>query len=213
MKAKMDIHQEKMATIHSIWSELEETIKYQMKEVLSCVDKKTLGLCKELTEKIDKTQVDLQAIRTVIDTWTKSLLDTITDTREHLHEELGLIIQGEAQMMKTLIDTTWRGLKAKIPEVEAQVECGRGTGTGAGTVKPPTFDRTSWAAYWHQFKTIALHNCWTRLEKSTYFFTAFQGWATEVRSESRKKQPVKKPLRPWRNASGTSTWLLRVAFS
>jgi hypothetical protein len=39
-----------------------------------------------------------------VDMQTKSLLETITDTREHLHEQLGLTIQGEAQVTKTLID-------------------------------------------------------------------------------------------------------------
>jgi hypothetical protein len=42
--------------------------------------------------------VDLQAIRTSVDMRIKSLLETITDTREHLREKLGLMIQGKAQM-------------------------------------------------------------------------------------------------------------------
>jgi hypothetical protein len=59
MKAKMDIYQEKMeAAIHSIRSELEETIRYQVEDDLACVDQKTQGLCKELTE-IHETQVGL----------------------------------------------------------------------------------------------------------------------------------------------------------
>jgi hypothetical protein len=61
---------------------------------------------------MDKTQGDLQAIRTRIDTRTKSLLKTITDTREHLHEELGLMIKVETPMT-TLVDTTWQGFEAK----------------------------------------------------------------------------------------------------
>jgi hypothetical protein len=60
MKANMDIHQEKIkAAIHSILPKLEETIKHRVEDVLSCVDQKTQGLRKELTEKIDQTQVDL----------------------------------------------------------------------------------------------------------------------------------------------------------
>jgi hypothetical protein len=43
-------------------------------------------------------------------------------------------------MTKTLIDTMWRGLEAKMAEVEAQAKRGRGTGTGSGAVKPPKFD-------------------------------------------------------------------------
>jgi hypothetical protein len=31
-----------------------------------------------------------------------------------------------------------------------------------------------------QFKTVAEHNCWTRLKKSTYVITALQGHATDV---------------------------------
>jgi hypothetical protein len=131
MKAKMDIPQEKTeATIHSIRPKLEETIKHQVEDFLSCVEGKTQVLCKELTEKIDGTQVDLQAIRTSVDTRTKSLLEIITDKREHLHEELSLMVQGEAQMTKTLKDTTWRGLMAKVAEVEARAKCKRETGTG-----------------------------------------------------------------------------------
>jgi hypothetical protein len=52
----MDIHQEKMkAAIHSIRSELDETIKYRVEEVLSYVNQKTQCLHKVLTEKIGET--------------------------------------------------------------------------------------------------------------------------------------------------------------
>jgi hypothetical protein len=37
------------------------------------------GLCKEVTEQIDKTQVDLQAIRISVLAWKKNLPETITD--------------------------------------------------------------------------------------------------------------------------------------
>jgi RNase adaptor protein for sRNA GlmZ degradation len=74
-----------------------ETIKHRVEDVLSCADQKTQDLLKQMVEKINESQVDLQAIRTSVDTREKSLFETITDTREHLHEELGLTIQGEAQ--------------------------------------------------------------------------------------------------------------------
>jgi uncharacterized membrane-anchored protein YjiN (DUF445 family) len=77
----MDVHQERMeAAIDSIWSELEEIIRYQVEDVLSCVDQKMQGLCKELTQKIDETHVDLQANRTSVNTRTKSLSETISET-------------------------------------------------------------------------------------------------------------------------------------
>jgi DNA anti-recombination protein RmuC len=110
----MDIHLEKMeAAIHSIGADLEETIKHRVADILSYVAQKTQGLCKELTEMIDEAQVDLQAIRTSVDMPKKSLLETIRDTREHLHEELGLMIQSETQMTKTLTDIMRRGLEAR----------------------------------------------------------------------------------------------------
>jgi hypothetical protein len=50
----LDIQQEMMeVTIHSICSEFEETIKYQMKDALSCRSKDA-GLRKELIEKTNK---------------------------------------------------------------------------------------------------------------------------------------------------------------
>jgi hypothetical protein len=78
MKATIDIHQEMETAIHSIRSKLKETIKHRTEDVLSCVDQKTQGPRKQLTEKIDETQVDLQAIRTSVDMRTKSLQETIT---------------------------------------------------------------------------------------------------------------------------------------
>jgi F0F1-type ATP synthase membrane subunit b/b' len=74
MNAEVDIHQEKIeAVIQSILSKLEENIKHRMEDNLSYVDQKMQGLCKGLTKKIDETQVDLQAIKTFLDTWMKSL--------------------------------------------------------------------------------------------------------------------------------------------
>jgi hypothetical protein len=67
MKAKMDVHEEKMeAAIHFTWVEL-EIVKYRVEDILSCVHQKTQGLHKENT---DKTQVGLQAVK-----------GDITDTR------------------------------------------------------------------------------------------------------------------------------------
>jgi hypothetical protein len=68
---------------------------------------------------------------------TKSILEIIRDTREHLHEEPVLMIQGEAQMTKTLTDVTRRGPEARIADDEARAKRGRGTGTGVGMAKPP----------------------------------------------------------------------------
>jgi hypothetical protein len=56
MKDMMDIYQEKMETaIRFIWSKLEKMIKYRVEDVLLCVNQKTQGLHKELTEMFDET--------------------------------------------------------------------------------------------------------------------------------------------------------------
>jgi hypothetical protein len=63
---RVDIHQARIArsrrnesqdghTVHSIRSELKETVKHWVEDVLSCVDQKLQRLRKELTEKIDNT--------------------------------------------------------------------------------------------------------------------------------------------------------------
>jgi hypothetical protein len=45
--------------IHSIRSEIMETIKYRVEDVLSCAFQKTQGFLKQMTVKINETQVDL----------------------------------------------------------------------------------------------------------------------------------------------------------
>jgi actin-like ATPase involved in cell morphogenesis len=83
MKAKMDIHREKMeVAVCSIWSELEGAINHRVENILLSVEQKLQGLCKELTGKIEETQVDLQAVNTSIDTWTRSLKGDITDVKD-----------------------------------------------------------------------------------------------------------------------------------
>jgi hypothetical protein len=114
MKAKMDILQVRMkATVHSVQSKFEETVKHRVEDILSGVVQMTQGLQMKLNEKINETQVDLQAVKAPIDMWTWSLNNEIMDkkkdfhkaianTRNDLHEELGLMIHGKAQMTKTL---------------------------------------------------------------------------------------------------------------
>jgi hypothetical protein len=136
MKVKMDIHQEKMeATIHSIRSNLEETTKHWVEDVLSCV------LCKELTEKIDETQVNLLAVKTSLDTRTKSLQETLADTKIDLHEEAWTMkaeIRINQERMEAKIEATRCKFQTQLKEVEAGAERERGIGTSA--VKLPKMD-------------------------------------------------------------------------
>jgi pyrimidine operon attenuation protein/uracil phosphoribosyltransferase len=106
MKAKVGICQEKMeATIHSIWSELEERIKHWVEDVLLCINQKMQYLCKELTNMIEEIQVDLQAAETSLDSQTKSLQETPEDMKNDLHEE--------AQTMKHEIRINQERMKVK----------------------------------------------------------------------------------------------------
>jgi hypothetical protein len=104
-----------------------------------------------VTKKIHETQVYIEAKRMSIGTRTQSFLGTITDTREHLHEEL----QVNTQTTKALIEATQHKFQTQLKEVEAWAEHGTGTGTSAIAAKPPNFDgTTSWAVFWCCFKIV-----------------------------------------------------------
>jgi hypothetical protein len=124
-------------------SELEETIKNWVEDVLSSVNKRTQNLCEELNVKIEEMQLGLQAV----------MMSLIADTMKDIHEDLDLRIQGtqvEIETMKTLVETMWHGLKTRQGEVKAQAWCGScsRTGTNVGIVQPPKFNRlTSWAMF------------------------------------------------------------------
>lgn len=55
--------EETKAAINSVHNELEETVKHLVEDFLAYVGQRTQGLLKELIEKIDETQVDLQAVK------------------------------------------------------------------------------------------------------------------------------------------------------
>jgi hypothetical protein len=96
MKVTVSGIQEKMeAAINSIQSELEETIKQWVEDVLVSVDQGTWSLCEELIEKIEQTQSSLQAV-------------TIS---------LNHRVQVETQRIKILAETVQHGLEARIAEV------------------------------------------------------------------------------------------------
>jgi hypothetical protein len=54
--------------------------------VLSYIDKKKQDVRKELTEKSNEIQMDLQATRMYTDKQVKNILEAIADTNEGLHE-------------------------------------------------------------------------------------------------------------------------------
>lgn len=92
---------------------------------------------KAMQEKIDETQLDLQEVKTSLDMRTKSLQESLVDTRKDLHEELGLMFQVEAKTTKTLTGTTRREFQSQLQKVEVRAEGGRGTGACASAAQPP----------------------------------------------------------------------------
>jgi hypothetical protein len=83
----MMVREEKTeAAIHSIPSELVQTIKHRVEQVRACVDQRKQGLRKDLTKKTDETQVDLQLVLMSIYSCTGSFKDDITDTKNDCHE-------------------------------------------------------------------------------------------------------------------------------
>jgi hypothetical protein len=48
--------------------------------------------------------VDLQVVKTSLDTLTNSLQETLASQRKDIHEELGLIFKVEVQSAKALIE-------------------------------------------------------------------------------------------------------------
>jgi hypothetical protein len=197
MKAKIDIHQEKMETAkHYIGS---ETIKRKVEDFLSCIEHMTHCLRKEMTEKTDETQVNLRAEKESLDTRTKILQETLTDTKNDFHEEARKMkaeIRINQERMEVNIEVTRRNFQTQLKDAEAGTERGIATRNAAGSVRPPKFDGTrAWAVFRRQFETVEEYNCGTRQEKS----------------ESRKARPMKKPLRPWRTVSETSTLPPRIA--
>jgi 2-hydroxy-3-keto-5-methylthiopentenyl-1-phosphate phosphatase len=77
------------AAVNSIWSDLEDTPKHQVEDVLALVDKRTQDLHEELNKKIDELQVDLQVVKTSLEMWMRSLLEKIAD-KERPHRRVPL---------------------------------------------------------------------------------------------------------------------------
>lgn len=55
--------EETKAMINSVWTELEETMKHLVEDILAYVGQRIQGHRKELIEKIDEMQVDLEAVK------------------------------------------------------------------------------------------------------------------------------------------------------
>jgi flagellar hook-basal body complex protein FliE len=83
--AKMDANQSEMrSTICAFRSELEETIQQETKDSLSYVDQKTQNLCSELTEAIEKAQIELQTAEVFLDKRTRDVEEKIASIKEDI---------------------------------------------------------------------------------------------------------------------------------
>lgn len=89
--------------VNSIRTELKESIKHRVEDVLTSIDQQTQGLRKELSARIGETQLEL---RMSLDTGTKYLHEEVAGTRKDLHEELGLMVQVKMQATKALVEAT-----------------------------------------------------------------------------------------------------------
>jgi hypothetical protein len=104
------------------------------------VDEKTRNLRSELTETIEKAQIELQTIEVSLASIKK---DIITSNNLKFHSQL----EG----------------------VKAVVEQGSRPTVSTNAAQPPTFNgNTSWSAFRRQFEIVAEHNQWSDREKSTY---------------------------------------------
>jgi gas vesicle protein len=190
--------EETKSAINSIRSELEEAIQTWMENAVASLNQQNQALREELDRTVKERQ---RQVQTSIDQWTGNLQGDITGVKKDLQKEL---------------DFRAQGLEVRMAEVEARVELGVGgrTGNDAGRAKPPKFDgSTSWAMFRRQFETVADHNRWMPQEKATYSIAALQGWPAMCYTGSPEGQRMRKPSRPWRTTSGTSTWPLHTAAS
>jgi pyrimidine operon attenuation protein/uracil phosphoribosyltransferase len=94
MEATIKCSQEQMkSAINSIQAELEETMKHWVEDELVCVDQRTQCLYKELNEKINETQVVLQAVKKSLDSRKKNLQKSLADARKDVQGKLSLMFQ------------------------------------------------------------------------------------------------------------------------
>jgi hypothetical protein len=77
-----------------------------------------------------------------------------------------------------MIEANRNEYQARLEDAKELAGHGQGTGNGTRAVKPLKYGGT---ASWSVFETVSDHNCWTRQDKPTYWITALQGRATDVR--------------------------------
>jgi hypothetical protein len=159
MNEKMDAHtkatmNETKKAMKTMQENIQENLKKMMEEMMNTSQAKTDAKFKELTETIEKTQMELQTTEVSLDARTRKLQEDLIETK---HE-----------------------LQARLEAVET-TERGNTPAAGASTAPPPTFNAsTSWSVFRRQFESVAGHNRWSNREKSTFLITALKDRAADV---------------------------------
>jgi hypothetical protein len=123
MREDVKSGEEKMeAAIHSIRSELEETIQHEMKGVLSYVDQKKQNLRMELTERIEKTHIELQTVELSLDKRTRdveeeiaSIMEDITSNKRKFQSQLEEVKAVAERGSSSATNIQWKYIVESIP--------------------------------------------------------------------------------------------------
>jgi hypothetical protein len=163
---KSTIEEKMKDAMQSMRSELDETIRHRIEKAMTNVSRETHKLQTELTEKIEKTQVELQTAEVSLDARTRKLEEDLTET-----------------FKKTCaaIEETKHELQARLEAAETRTERGNTPTASTRTAPPPTFNgNIKWSVFRRQFEIVAEHNRWSDREKLTYLITTLKGRAADV---------------------------------
>jgi hypothetical protein len=132
-----------------------ENLKSMMERMTNVKQAKTDAKLRELTETIEKTQMELRKAEMSLDARTRKLQEDLTETKNKL--------------------------QARLEAVETRTERGTTPVAGTSAVQPPIFNgNTTWSLFRRQFEIVAEHNHWSDRDKSTYLITALKGRAADV---------------------------------
>jgi hypothetical protein len=126
----------------------------------------------------------LQAVELSLDTQARKLQENLANIRsDHLraYNITHIKVQAIINETRSEIEATKRDFQARLEEVEARIEQGRGPTVCANAAQLPTFDGTTfWVVFRRPFEAAAEHNHWSSKEKSTCLFTTLKGRAADM---------------------------------
>jgi hypothetical protein len=150
----------------SMRSELDETIRRRIQT--------------EVTERVEKARVELQAVELSLDMRAKRFQEDLTMVDSEVKATRKEALE-QQRLMNEKIEADMQEFRARLEEVGAASQRGGTLSLGASTVQPPTFDgKGTWSVFRRQFEIVAEHNRWSDRGKSTYLITALKGRAADV---------------------------------